>query len=268
MREGDFNCTICLEVCHNAVESSCCWNLYCETCIDGLADCPSCRHTPLRTTIAGSVRRLIGRLEVACNMCGETVQRHNLKDHCEICSMRDYQCKAKGCDFVGKKEQFLQHINDNHERDLLKLTAGSSHRNVFSPLISEASTQTVPQCSEISTQTVDDIQHKVYCGARLRKICPCVSFYTARPTWGCQKGVCGPEDGHNCAACMLLDLRERNLPERGQIVGTSGRIVILGVSGCVVESRLCFSGMGRCLVCRFVQAATSDKNSVYHRFLP
>ena len=111
---------------------------------------------------------------------------------------------------------------------------------------------------------------KIYCGGRLPKVCPCGHFIESSITskWGCSKGICGPETGHKCPRCMVIDLKMRGLPTKGKIVDGVGMVVSLGNFGCYYgSSGSC--GLGyRCNPCRAIDLLTQDSSGMYHQFLP
>ena len=111
----DVACIICVDLSENAVETSCCRQLFCEKCLKGLKSCPMCRHFPLLFSINGLARRLVGSRPTTCPYCRCVVQRNNVEDPNRCCLKRPYTCSIQGCDFVGEKAQFVQHLMKKHE---------------------------------------------------------------------------------------------------------------------------------------------------------
>jgi len=118
-------CAICLDVASadNAVETSCCHNLFCLTCIENVQPCPACREADFQTVPAYFARRLIGNLTVACpnDGCTDKISRSDLTNHLAVhCAYSKIICPDPQCkDFQCTKKLFLQHLINNHEQLLL-----------------------------------------------------------------------------------------------------------------------------------------------------
>ena len=119
------SCAICLDIASgdNAVETSCCHQLFCLSCIENVQPCPACRKEDYQTIPAYFARRLIGNLIVQCpnDGCQEKITRSNLAKHLtEQCvfvmvTCPDPQCHKLKC----KKNDFIQHLTDKHKQFLL-----------------------------------------------------------------------------------------------------------------------------------------------------
>ena len=121
-------CIICLEIAKKAMECEQCNNLMCEECITILKkrECPSCRKFNFAVKPSVLARRMIGSMPAECpNACGENSTVGNLDDHLKKCANRVYLCTGgKGffdsvneeCKFEGKKEEFLKHLIEKHEK--------------------------------------------------------------------------------------------------------------------------------------------------------
>lgn len=124
MLSTDFlQCVICLEFARNAMECLCCCNLACEECLKMLKkdECPSCRREPLKTRASQLARRMIGSLPQVCpNECGTTSTIGNMVDHLKKCANRTFQCGMDGCQFEGRKKNFLDHLVGEHELKLIE----------------------------------------------------------------------------------------------------------------------------------------------------
>ena len=157
MDSTGYDCTICLEVCEDAVESACCVSLYCEKCTSGLQTCPSCMQNNFRIIPSRYTRKMIGRMTVACDKCGLQVQRDNLLDHANVCEMRDLKCAALDCGYKGSKEEFLHHLIKCHTEDLLSIGQRLNKPHAFQATNVSTAIQTSMQNKNCGTQT--DFQH-------------------------------------------------------------------------------------------------------------
>ena len=113
-------CAICLEVAgfDNAVETSCCHQLFCSPCIATLTICPACRAGNFQSQPAHFARRLIGSLITPCPNEGCTAQipRSNFSDHLAIsCTFQPITCPDPKCkNFKCSKKSFLEHMTSKH----------------------------------------------------------------------------------------------------------------------------------------------------------
>lgn len=118
-------CAICLDIASvdDAVETCCCHNLFCLTCIENIQPCPSCRTNDFKTTPAYFARRLIGSLTIPCpnDGCTAIITRSNLKDHLSTyCEYKHFICPDPQCEhFKCTKKNFLEHLTTKHEQFLL-----------------------------------------------------------------------------------------------------------------------------------------------------
>ena len=144
MELDDFNCVVCYELCDDAMEAICCGQLFCERCVPHLQDCPTCRHSPMRTAPNQTIRRIVGKMNSPCPLCHTLHQRGNMKNHIKTCTNREYICAVEGCQFSGQKIEFFKHLTVAHERELLRkysysnestLTAADCFRAAFMVLI-------------------------------------------------------------------------------------------------------------------------------------
>ena len=88
-----FDCTICLDVCKDAVATNCCHQLYCEGCILSCSRCPNCRYERVTTYVSDPIRQIIRDLKVSCSLCNQTVPRIDLKRHAaDICEKQPVEC--------------------------------------------------------------------------------------------------------------------------------------------------------------------------------
>lgn len=115
-------CPICFEIANNAVETSCCHQVYCEYCLSvvGNQPCPQCRQ-PFTMQVSHISRRIIGSMPVTCSVkgCNAKVMRSELKDHELGCMHRLHACPAPRCLFEGLRKEFAMHVALEHENKLV-----------------------------------------------------------------------------------------------------------------------------------------------------
>ncbi|CAF3437299.1 unnamed protein product [Rotaria sp. Silwood1] len=95
-------CAICLDIASvdNAVETTCCHQLFCLPCIENVQECPVCRTKHYETVPAYFARRLIGDLVVSCpnDGCTVKVSRSNLANHLAVhCEYSPITCLDPEC---------------------------------------------------------------------------------------------------------------------------------------------------------------------------
>ena len=205
----NFNCIICLSLCEDAMESSCCGCLFCAKCTIGIyKECPSCRKQPLETFIVRSVRRAIGQVDTECPECKAKVKMSNMKCHKETCPATAHKIVANDCDYQGGETDMLDHLMNIHRRDILKLCMQPKNYALKN--------------DDGHFVHVSKYNYRFYCGSTLPKPCACKFTYGifGKPNpeniiFGCHtNNKCGPEAGENCPSCMKLDLRIRGLEGR------------------------------------------------------
>ena len=84
MNTDAFECPICYEIADDAVETSCCHQLFCDKCLKCVETCPLCRKK-FKVSPNFSIRRIIGTLKVNCEYCHEEYARSDLKHHVHLC---------------------------------------------------------------------------------------------------------------------------------------------------------------------------------------
>lgn len=119
-------CPICFEIAENAVETSCCHQVYCEYCLSivGNKPCPQCRQQ-FTMLVSHISRRIIGSMPVHCVFkgCEAKVMRSELKDHEAKCTYRLYSCPSPRCLFEGLRDTFAVHLATDHQYKLLESAA-------------------------------------------------------------------------------------------------------------------------------------------------
>jgi len=278
----EFDCSICLSTCNNAVESVCCGNLYCQECTGTIYQCPTCRREPFQAVPNRVLRKAIGKLEVACSKCQQMVQRGNVTDHELICPMSVYSCSRDGCSFEGVEDEFWQHLHTAHKRHVLNMYTNNDRK------LNEATTST-KSCADAATQTfmnksalansaghlvqVSKFNLKFYCGQRLTQPCGCgsVTRLFGNQGAGGDHTVCGPSYGCNCLACMELDLQIRTLP-KGSLVNRIGNVSCRDEFGHFFckreqEGSVCGDDNFQCQCCKSLDKQTVDEDCLYYDLL-
>ncbi|KAL0205275.1 hypothetical protein P9112_000582 [Eukaryota sp. TZLM1-RC] len=94
MTEGsendDFECPVCLDIVHDAVETECCRTLFCQGCIH-MDKCPYCRSL-LKSKPEHSIRRIVAGLATTCSLCNYKTTRGTFPVHFEECPSRKRSC--------------------------------------------------------------------------------------------------------------------------------------------------------------------------------
>ncbi|KAL0249000.1 hypothetical protein GEMRC1_004234 [Eukaryota sp. GEM-RC1] len=112
-----FICPICLSVLVNAVESSCCGNLFCCQCCKS-SSCPQCRSSSFKVSSNLPVRRIISNLPVECKYCAHTTTRSEFKTHFIRCPRRGKKCKL--CSSLIEEPYLVDHLAKLHPGDFVQ----------------------------------------------------------------------------------------------------------------------------------------------------
>ncbi|KAL0249398.1 hypothetical protein GEMRC1_004630 [Eukaryota sp. GEM-RC1] len=112
-----FTCPICLSILVNAVESSCCGNLFCSQCCKS-SSCPQCRSRSFKVSSNLPVRRMISNLPVECKYCAHTTTRSEFKTHFIRCPRRGKKCKL--CSSLIEEPYLVDHLAKLHPGDLVQ----------------------------------------------------------------------------------------------------------------------------------------------------
>lgn len=132
--EESVTCPICYKLAENAVESRCCGFIFCQKCINLLDknECPCCREPKAEFVSSLSMRKLIKNFPVNCKYnCGFEDSYENIDKHYYMCKYRDYYCDVNKCLFVGKKDDFMQHILLDHNKMMVNICENFS--KIFNP---------------------------------------------------------------------------------------------------------------------------------------
>ncbi len=214
-------CPICIDIATEAVESNCCGVIYCLKCArDILSEsCPNCRGSPFKWRETLIARRMINSLPRLCPHCEEKTTFGELKNHNLKCPKAVRKCSIKNCDFSGMNDEFLAHVSSNHHKEFLERfdqdIQSNPKPNTADPI--------APTKNSKGSEAKLGSTGKFYCGGQLEGSCCC-------------NGYCGPTNGCNCRACMLLDVQTRKL-EKGYWVNKDGATCRRGTSGKVYCGR-------------------------------
>lgn len=113
----EFQCKICLSTCIDAVESTCCNNLFCYPCLNvplgKVRTCPCCRHGHGAEDFSFApnvpVRRMIDEhLEVECAHCSAAMKNGARLSHERECGERVVPCvySFRGCRHLARRRDF------------------------------------------------------------------------------------------------------------------------------------------------------------------
>ncbi|CAG9321230.1 unnamed protein product [Blepharisma stoltei] len=221
-----FQCSICIEICSKAVESSCCASIFCEECTPSLQSCPNCRFKHPQFHPNKALRRIIGFLPWTCEFCEYRTENNNSEDHLKKCIKVPALCKYCSASFI--RQNLLDHYIDAHQNEIIKDFDKKSENN----------TQTEDKRIEDQVNAKGRIAKigrtgKFYCGGNLGASCVCCN------------GFCGPNSGCNCASCMTLDIQARRLP-KGYLVNSKGMIAKIGTTGKIYCGCQVMKGVPHC----------------------
>jgi hypothetical protein len=235
-----FNCPICLDVCNDPVESSCCKNLYCLDCSNSLnSECSFCRK---RCRFERSIlaKRLIDKLPLTCEYCKLKTCRGNLRSHYNSCEEFPISCPVDACDLDKiPKSKIMDHLIQRHKNEVIKrlpeiLDVFNNSARVISSQASLSQSQSLPllktgstpqSFNSLNAETTISIDAKTNSKGYVARIGETGKYYCGkdldRVDCRCCNGSCGPTNGCNCSACMQLDLNSRILP-KGWLVNREG----------------------------------------------
>lgn len=124
--ELSLTCAICLDIAsyENPIETSCCHNLFCSSCIENVSPCPACRTANFEAIPAHFARRLIGSLSMNCpnEGCTEKINRSDLSKHLSThCLYRNLKCPDRQCKGLEcPRQAFVEHLMTKHQDFLMK----------------------------------------------------------------------------------------------------------------------------------------------------
>ena len=224
-KDSFLTCPVCIDIATEAVESNCCGVVFCLRCArDVLAEsCPNCRAAPFKWKETLIARRMINSLPRACPNCEEKTTYGELKGHMFKCSKAVRKCAIKNCTFFGMNDEFLAHVDQNHHKEFLERFDQDIQSNMKNSLAAEGTDPIAPTKNNKGSECKLGSTGKFYCGLPLEGACCC-------------DGYCGPTNGCNCRACMVLDIQMRRL-EKGYWVNNEGATCRKGASGKVYCGR-------------------------------
>ena len=263
--EESFNCPICLDVCNDPVESSCCKNLFCLECSSSLnSECSFCRKNCRfeRSTLA---RRLIDKLPLSCEHCKLKTCRGNLQSHYNNCEEYPINCPIDQCESSKiSKSKIIEHIMNRHKSEVIKrlpaiLDVFNDSSKVFNSQAVYNQSHSLPtlkagvsntqSLNSLNAETNISIEAKTNSKGNVARIGQSGKYYCGkdldRVDCRCCNGSCGPTNGCNCSACMQLDLFSRNLP-KGWLVNREGYPSRKGSTGSFYCGRCVMKNVPNC----------------------
>lgn len=120
------NCSICLQLATFAVETNCCHNIYCETCITTAKAskdcCPSCRKGKFMFTTNYLARRMVNSMPGEClHKCGTPLTRGDLEEH-------QRKCGKRPCDAINENGRPSEKLQLENLRTLYGLACAALGR--------------------------------------------------------------------------------------------------------------------------------------------
>lgn len=225
--EEFLKCHICLDVAEQAMEMSCCHNIFCESCIITYAksssSCPICRAPSIAFSPSEFIRQIVNDKMINCPFgCKQQFKRSQIDLHKPNCQNIEYFCAIEKCEFMGKREAVIIHLFEAHQNSVLEAFDISSAIKKVPAKISAIPEEVKSFKFHLLKATKNSagfdslpgLSGKFYCGKALDgEKCKCCN------------GSCGPTNGCNCSHCMELDIKLRQLP-KGYLVNTDGVISV------------------------------------------
>ena len=120
--EDEFSCGICMDVCEDAMLSSCCSQLFCSNCVNSLPkkhECVMCR-AQCRYVESTFARRMIASRQHTCTGCSQSINHTAWNNHRYHCGASLFECHVDGCGTVLVRGEMLTHLQDAHGESLLR----------------------------------------------------------------------------------------------------------------------------------------------------
>lgn len=106
-----------------------CGYLYCIKCSENDISCVNCSKKSFKASKLA--KRILGNKIVTCEYCNKSgILYSELKNHIVLCTKWIYNCHQPYCDFTGTQFDFINHIQLNHEKQLIKYFHKFSQYNV------------------------------------------------------------------------------------------------------------------------------------------
>ena len=213
--ENDYDCHVCLEL---AIETCSCNNcgaiILCKPCMLKLqsnvkSECPICRQPATNLGVNMALKRIVSNLTITCSLgCGVKHTVAETPSHKKACPNRETKCNS--CQVTTKHRDFAKHCFECHEDMIRNIFDESKHASL------DKVWETATRDQIMSIVNLNDVDAtlgttgKYYCGQNVDgcKVC-------------CD-GRCGPSNGCNCRACMIVDVTQRML-KPGFLVNGEGR---------------------------------------------
>ena len=165
------NCSICLDLCTDVVETSCCGNLFCAKCTTTLRKCPICRARCGFNT-SHFLRRLIGDFIDECQYCHADVRVVEKDTHQICCAQRHRRCNFCPCskDQMFAPSALVAHMAAAHVSSLLR-----HNETLGQPLVVASASATLSSRRRMYDSDSDDLfdsDDEVDLGAGVGRISP------------------------------------------------------------------------------------------------
>jgi hypothetical protein len=203
-------CPVCFEVPYDPVVTECCNKIVCNSCMKQMKSmCPYCREV-CNYSASLVIQRMLNNVDHECEYCKEKIKKGEIKSHNLKCEK--YQQNCPSCKNKFDQASLMNHLSEEHREELMRnlnFIADNFKLKNFGK--NEIKIDTTQNANFMMAKL--GISGKYYCGTNL-----------SGPRCVCCDGVCGGKfmNGCNCAACMELDLKARNLPKGHWLVNADG----------------------------------------------
>lgn len=117
---NDMICKVCENILFNPYELECCGKLYCYECtLKSNKTCFKCKKFALFRPNS-FINRILNQMSFICHFdCKSGSFGYNaIREHLKLCQNKKFRCKL--CkNFYGHKKDFVKHLSEEHEDDLI-----------------------------------------------------------------------------------------------------------------------------------------------------
>ena len=143
-------CKICMSLAREAVETNCCHQIFCSSCLIDYNSsgpdkpCPMCRNPSIKFSLAHLAMRMIGSLPQSCPYeCGHKTSRSEMEQHLLKCKLRRYHCALLSCQFSGNRDQFIKHFADMHSDCIINDYTTEGKQNAIQKTLNNIKTEEI-----------------------------------------------------------------------------------------------------------------------------